>query len=149
NEDAETERLAVLVDALLGRLWPDAEVDVEVALEGRVPRDRPAHALPIALDLGYRGPGDEREGRVARVQVGEVADLVDEHRAAVATHVLIRPEHEVVDKQLPPTFEEIEQPGLARGRVEDVFLLDVHPREPAPLGGERVPRVGGLLLLDE
>src|SRR5205823_1578244 len=149
NEDAETERLAVLVDALLGCLGPDAEVEVEVALEGRMPRDRPAHSLPVVRDLRNRSPGDEHEGRVACVQVGEVADLVDEHRAAVATHILIRPEHEVVEKQLPATFEEIEQPSLARGPVEDVVLIDVHPREPATLGGKIVARARGLLLLDE
>src|SRR5204862_2402329 len=61
NEGAEAERLAVLVDVLLRCLRTDAEVDAEVGLERRVPRDRPAHALPVGLDLGDRGPGDERE----------------------------------------------------------------------------------------
>jgi hypothetical protein len=42
------------------------------------------------------------------VQVSQVADLVDEHRAAVAAHVLIRPEHEVVEQQLPAALEEVE-----------------------------------------
>src|SRR5213592_3975660 len=47
NEGAEPERLAVLVDALLRCLGSDAEVNVEIGLERRVPRDRPAHAVPV------------------------------------------------------------------------------------------------------
>jgi len=34
------------------------------------------------------------------VQMSEIADLVYEHRAAVAARLLIRPEHEVVEEQL-------------------------------------------------
>src|SRR5207302_299411 len=88
QEDAEAERLAVLIDVRLWRFRPDAEVDVEVALERREPWDTPAHPRPVRVDLGDRGTGDERERRAAGGQVGEVADLVDEHRPAVA-HALI------------------------------------------------------------
>src|SRR5436190_12853989 len=149
NEGTQTERFAVLVDALLRRLRPDAEVDVEFALERRVPRDGPTHGGPVGLDLGHRRSGDEREGRVAGMQVGEVADLVDEHGAAVAAGLLVRAEHEVVQEQLPPALEEIGQRGLALRSVEDVALVDVHPRQPPALGGERIPRAGGFLFLDE
>src|SRR6185436_1077650 len=55
QEDAEAERLAVLVDALLGRRRPDAEVDIEIAFEGRVPGKRPAHSLPVGLERADRG----------------------------------------------------------------------------------------------
>src|SRR5256886_6797362 len=149
NEDAQAERLAVLVDVRLRGLGPSAEVDVEVALERRIPRDRPAHSLPVRLDLRDRGAGHQRKGSVAGMQVGEVADLVDEHRAPVAAGVLVRAEHEVIEEQLPAPFEEIEQLGLAFRPDEDVLLLDVRPRKPAALGGERVPRARGFLLLDE
>src|SRR5256886_11282550 len=149
NEDAQAERLAVLVDVRLRGLGPGAEVDVEVALEGRVPRDRPAHSLPVRLDLRNRGAGHQRKGSTAGMKVGEVADLVDEHRTAVAAGVLVRAEHEVVEEQLAAPFEEIEQRGLALRPGEAVLLLDLHPRQPPALGGERVPRAGGFLLLDE
>src|SRR5205814_179236 len=89
----------------------------------------------------------ERKGRVARVQVGEVADLVDEHRAAVAARVLVRPEHEVVDEQLPAPLEEVEQARLAGGTVEDVGLVDPDHWQPAALGRERVSCLGGVLFL--
>jgi hypothetical protein len=55
----------------------------------------------------------------------------------------------VVEEQLPASLEEIEQRRLALRPVEDVLLLDVHARQPAALGRERVPRAGGFLLLDE
>src|SRR5437763_384492 len=147
QEDAEPERLAVLVDVRLRRLRTDAEVDVEVALERREPRDRPPHPLPVRLDPGERGARHEREGRVAGVQVREVADLVDEHRAAVAARVLVRPEHEVVEEQLTASLEEVGQARLSVRAVEDVVLVDPDSRQPAALGGERVACPGGFLFL--
>jgi hypothetical protein len=75
------------------------------ALKRRAPPDRPAHTLPVSLEFLDRSAGYEREGRIAGVQVGEVADLVDEHRAAVAARVLVRAEHEVVEEQLPAAVE--------------------------------------------
>ena len=78
-----------------------------------------------------------------------MADLVDEHGAAVAARLLVRPEHEVVEKQLPAALEEVEQGCLAGRAVEHVVAVDPNPRQPATLGGERVACPGGLLLLDE
>jgi hypothetical protein len=83
------------------------------------------------------------------MQVGEVADLVDEHRAAVAADVLVRPEHEVVEQQLPAPFEQIGQRDLACRAVEGVTLLDSHARQHAALSRERVAGPSGLLLLAE
>ncbi len=76
-----------------------------------------------------------------------MADLVDEHRAPVAAFVLIRPEHEVIEEQLPAPLEQVEQPSLAVRPVEDVVLLDLEPRQPAALGGERVSCPGDFLFL--
>src|SRR5215208_7144628 len=91
NEDAEAETLAVLVraDARLRRRGP--EVDAEVAPEPGEPRDRPPHPLAVRLDLFDLRPRHQSERRVARVQVREVADLVGEHRAAVAAGAAPRP----------------------------------------------------------
>ena len=81
------------------------------------------------------------------MQVGEVADLVDEHRATVAARILVRPEHEVVEEQLRATLEEVEQAGLAVGSLERVVLVDQHPWQAATLGGECVSRPGCFLFL--
>jgi hypothetical protein len=87
------------------------------------------------------------------VQVGEVADVVDEHRTAVAARrrpaVDAGREHEVVEDALAATREEIEQTGLAVRALEDVGLVDRDHRLPAALGGERVSRPGRFLLLGE
>jgi len=85
---------------------------------------------------------------VSRAQVGQIGDVVGERRAARA-RILARPEHEVVDDQLPPPVEQIGEPDLAVESVELVVLLDRHHRQPPALGGERVERACGLFLLDE
>src|SRR5579863_1115541 len=56
-----------------------AEVAVEIAWPRRHPGDAPAHALSIGLDLCERRDRDEGERNVAGVEVGGMADLVDEH----------------------------------------------------------------------
>jgi hypothetical protein len=78
-----------------------------------------------------------------------VADLVDEHRAAVAAYVLIRPEHEVVENQLPSPLEEVDEGRLPSRPVEDVVLLDSNHWQPAALGSERVSFSRGLFLLGQ
>src|SRR5918996_6493321 len=76
-----------------------------------------------------------------------MADLVDEHRAAIAALVLVRPEHEVVEEQLPAPLEEVEQARRAVPAVEDVVLIDPDHRQTATLGGECVSCPGGFLFL--
>src|SRR6185437_14165027 len=51
------------------------EVDIE-AIGDAVPGDFPAHPLLQARDVDQRCPRGIYEGRVARVQVGKLADLV-------------------------------------------------------------------------
>src|SRR5438874_7851668 len=120
NDTATTEIYTLsLHDALpillarFGTLGADAEGVVEVALERGEPRDGPTHALPVGLDPGDRRAGDERKGGVARMEVGEVADLVDDHRAAAAARLLVGAEHEVVEDELTAPLEEIEEVRLA------------------------------------
>src|SRR5438067_12412650 len=76
-----------------------------------------------------------------------MADLVDEHRAAVTADVLIRPEHEVIEEQLPAALEEVEQRRLSVRTVEDVALVDPDHRQPATLRRDRVSGARGLLFL--
>ena len=81
--------------------------------------------------------------------MGEVADVVDDHRTAVAAFVPGRTEHEVVQDQLSASFEQIEQAGLAVRALEDVILLDPDHGQPPALGSERIPRPCRLLFLGE
>src|SRR5262245_10436925 len=90
-----------------------AEVAVEIAVNGGEPRDGPAHALPVSHDVRERRARHEDERRVACVQMREIDDLIDEERATGTTRVRppvhARGEHEVVEDQLPPPFKQIEQ----------------------------------------
>src|SRR4051794_8637163 len=76
-----------------------------------------------------------------------MADLVDEHAAAVAALVLIRPEHEVVEDQLAPALEQVRERDLPLRPLELVALLDLRPRQPPAIRGELVAPPRQLLLL--
>src|SRR3954469_12548370 len=107
----------------------------------------PAQAPPERLELLEAGPRGDREGHVPRMQVGGMADLVDEHAAAVAALVLVRPEHEVVEDQLAPALEQVRECDLPLRALELIVLLDLRPRQPAPLRGKLVAPPRQLLLL--
>src|SRR5436305_1049231 len=51
---------------------------------GGEPRHGPTHALLVGLDVHQWRARHEDQGGVASVQLGEVADIVDKQRAAVA-----------------------------------------------------------------
>ena len=97
---------------------------------------RPALARLVRLDLVERGPGHGRERRVPRVQVREQArrQLVGLRRAARAAVLPGRVEHEVLQDELPPALEEVDQRHLALRALEDVGLVD---RAPSAAGGGR------------
>ena len=106
---------------------------------------RSMSACGRARDVGERG--------VARVEVGEVGDLVGHERAAAAA--ALGPagdaglEEEAVDDQLAAPLEQVEQARRPVRSLEAVLLLHRHPRHPAAFGGERVAGAGQLLLLDQ
>jgi hypothetical protein len=103
-------------------------------------------AFDGVLELLERRARDEHERRVAGVQVCGMREVVDDERAAGAAGVLVRAEHEVVEEQLPPAVEEVGEPLLAVRSVEDVLLVDLHARQPSPLGRECVLRLHRRLL---
>ena len=113
----------------------------------------PTHPRLQARDVGLRRARGIDERGVARVEVGEIGDLVGAERAADAG--MLRPavhaglEEGAIDDQLTAALEQVEQARLALGSVERVCLLHRHPRHPPPLGGQRVARAGQLLFLDE
>jgi hypothetical protein len=81
------------------------------------------------------------------VQVGELADLVDEHRASVAALLLIRSKHEVVERKLAASLEEVEQADSSVRTLEPVVLGDLVHRLAPPLCREPVALAHvGLLL---
>jgi hypothetical protein len=92
-------------------------------------------------------------GRIALVQVSEVADLVGPEgttnagvlRPAVHTRLV----EDAIDDQLTAAMEELEQTLFAVGSVERIDLLDGNPRHPPSLGSQRVTGAGQLFLLDE
>src|SRR5262249_4574174 len=103
------------------------QVFVEVVLD-TVPRDAlPAHSCLEALDVLLRRARGEHQSRVARVQVGEVANVVSHHRAAdagmVGPAVHAGFKEGSVDDQLPAAIEKVEQTRLAIGPVKLVLLL--------------------------
>ncbi len=88
-----------------------------------------------------RGASETRQKDVSRVQVGQVADLIDEHRAAGTSSrwpaVHTRGEHEVIEDQLAASLEQVAESHLAAPRDEFVRFFDFDHRQPAALGGER------------
>ena len=58
-----------------------------------------------------------------------------------------RREHEVVEDQLAPALEHVDQPQLVRRAPEDVVLVDPHPGQAPALGGEGIVLAGEPLLL--
>jgi len=57
-----------------------------------------------------------------------------------------RGEHEVLHHQLAAAFEQLGQRAPALGPVEDVVLLDAHPRQRAAFAGDLVAQARQLLL---
>ncbi len=83
------------------------------------------------------------------MQVGEVADVVDDHAAARAGVIVARLQHVVIDDELAAAVEQVEQARLAVRALEHILLLDPDRRQPPALGCQSVSGPGGLLLLDE
>src|SRR5205807_10184011 len=88
---------------------------------------------------------------VADVKVLEEArrQLVGAGGAARAAVLPLRVEHEVVDDQLRTVLEHVDEADRTVRTVEDVVLLDLNHGQVAPLGVERIPPPGQVLLLCE
>jgi hypothetical protein len=55
----------------------------------------------------------------------------------------------VIDDELPPPFEQVEQPNFPVRPVERVVLLDPHHRQAAAFGVQGILRFRRRLLLDQ
>src|SRR5207245_3398361 len=93
--------LVVVLQRDLALVEADMEVVVEVAAVAGIPRHGPAHPLAEPLDAGDRRAGHPRQRGIAGLQVGQVADAVDQERAGRAARIFARepgllvPPHEV------------------------------------------------------
>src|SRR6202043_2485369 len=108
--------LAVADERVVAVPFIHPEIDVE-AVGDSVPGDFPTHPRLQARDVGLRCTRGIHQRRVARVQVGEVGDLVGPQRTPDAG--MLRPamyaglKEGAVDDQLTPALEQAEQAHLA------------------------------------
>jgi hypothetical protein len=75
-----------------------------------------------------------------------LVEPVGDGRTARTTFVPVGVEHEVVHEQLRPAVEQVGERGFAAFGVEEVVLVDPHPRQLAPLAGNVVVESGQFLL---
>ena len=68
-------------------------------------------------------------------------------RAAGTAEAEIIAPHEMLDDELAVVAEQVGEPLLALGRVEHVGLLDLHPRQFAPVCCDHVAHAGERLLV--
>jgi hypothetical protein len=73
--------------------------------------------------------------------------MVDLEGAPHALPGLARSHHEVLDEELAPAVEEIGERHFALWPAEDIALLDLHPGQGPPLGGQGVTTPCELLFL--
>jgi hypothetical protein len=107
-----------------------AEVEVEVAVERRCPRERPAHPMLVGLQLRERRPRHRTQRHVVIVQMDfEAVEAIGDRRASRTTRGVVGPEHEVVDQELRAPFEQIRQRSTSIVGLEPVVLVDADPRE--------------------
>jgi len=72
-------------------------------------------------------------------------DVIGHEGAARAALLPSRGEHEVLHQQLAATVKQFGERAPALGRVENVVLVDAHPRQRAALAGDLVAQVRQLL----
>src|SRR5450830_215215 len=96
--------------ALLLLAEPDIEVTVEIAVERAGPVKAPAHALLEPLQLGQRCPRDGGKGDVMVLEMdNDAIKTIGDRRAGRAAGAVVRPEHEVIDKELRTALEQLQQ----------------------------------------
>jgi hypothetical protein len=120
-----------------------------VGAERAVGRGVPRHLVPdppLVLErLVDRALGDDDEPGVPVVQELQPGVLRGEPGAARALPLLAVEPHVVVDDQLRLAVEDVRQPDRPVLALEGV-VGQLHHRQPAALGGDRVELAGGGLL---
>src|SRR5262249_32815188 len=104
---------------------------------GRDPWEAPTHPLADDLDLIDWRPRHDGIGDVVVMQVLEQSlEMVDFQGATHALRDLVWSHHEVLDEELTAPVEQFGKRDLAFRRIENVFLLNLHPRQLAPVVAE-------------
>src|SRR5262245_13263610 len=125
----------------------DTEVKVEVALVAGGPVEAPAHPPAVGQQLLERRVRDADHRDVAGLEVRQQAvEAVRGRRAGRTPRLVVRPEHEVVDDQLPAAVEQLRQRAFAVLGVQAILLLERDPWELAALLGNVVAEPRELLL---
>src|SRR5262249_15977448 len=83
------------------------------------------------------------------LQMHEAAHMVGAKRAADATFLPPRPQHEMIDYQLAPPVEQFGYRLPAGECLEDIFLVDLDPGQRAPFGAQPVALAREFLFLRE
>src|SRR5581483_10899144 len=108
------------------------------------------HAPAIGVALSDRRMDNGRQLHVPVLQVhSDAVVVVGPERAAGTALPPVRPEHEVIDEQLARAGEQVRKGLFALGSLENVVLVDPHPRQGAPLRAQPVALPCELLLLDQ
>src|SRR5581483_8342620 len=141
QEDAHSPTLAAVRRGM--------EVVVEIAAIRGEPRDSPIHPGLEWLNLRQCRTGDEDQRGIARMEMGQMADIVDQERAERTALFPARIKHKMVDNQLAAPIEEVKQTRLAVRPLEEIQLVDLDHGQPATFGTEPVSRARGCLFLDE
>jgi hypothetical protein len=74
-------------------------------------------------------------------------EMIDAQRAAHALQRLAGSLHDVLHEQLAATAEQVRKRDATLGRVEFVFLVDLHPGQGSPLLRQRIAATRELLLV--
>jgi hypothetical protein len=85
---------------------------------------------------------------LGQVDIGAI-EMIGQIRTAWAARLPARAVHEVIDDELALAAEQIGEGFLAARPVENIGLLDLYPRQLAPLFAERIALSGEFLFRGE
>lgn len=101
----------------------------------KIPTLHASHALAVGLDLGEWSTRDPYQAHIVMLEMHQRAfDMIGSEGTADAARFPTGAEHEVMDDQLAAPVEQIGERHVATERIEDIFLLDLHPRQGATFG---------------
>ena len=111
----------------------DVEVEIEVAAKRRRPGEAPPHPPsvgqePVERRARYRHQRDVVVRQVHDASIEAVCDC----RAGYAAGLVVRSEHEVIDKELRASLEQVRQRHAAPLGLERIVLVDRNPRQILP-----------------
>src|SRR5262249_23957020 len=134
---------------LLGR-ERDVVIEIEIAPVRRYPREAPAHALLVGVDLRQWGARDGRERQIAMLEMDQDAvEIVGPEGARLAAILPIGSESEVMDDQLGAPLEHSGEVEVAIRPLEAVGLLHALPGHRHAAARQRIALARELLLGSE